>query len=303
MDDFKNEFSWSKSRDYLFNECKRKYYLNHYGSWNGWDWNASEELKEIYMLKNLISKEIWIGQVVHGIIKTVLFRLKSGEEILLSYALSLLRKKLDKDYNNSISKLYKEMPKKIVGLFEHEYETLIPKDKWNKLFKMAEECLINFYNSDIYRKIKNTPVVNWVFLEDLLNFNFEGTKIYLSMDFAIKEGNKIIIYDWKTGRERDINNEIQLVCYALFVLNKWDISTENIIAKIYNLRINKIDEIIINSDQIEKIQEYMRKSISGMQELLKDKENNIAEEENFPINRGPLCSYCKFKKICLKGGD
>jgi len=25
--DFKNEFSWSKSRNELFNECKRKYFL------------------------------------------------------------------------------------------------------------------------------------------------------------------------------------------------------------------------------------------------------------------------------------
>ena len=299
MTNIENEFSWSKSRDNFFKECPRKYYFNHYGFWNGWNKNAPEKAQELYILKNLISKEMWIGQVVHNIIKNVLFRLKTGNEISLSYALKLLREKLNENYNNSITKQYKKDPKRIVGLFEHEYDLLIAKDEWDKLFKIAEECLINFYNSDAYRKIKDTSINNWKFLEDFLNFDFEGTKIFLSIDFAMKEGDKIILYDWKTGRERDTDMNIQLACYALFVLNKWDIPPENVIVKVYNLRIDKEDELIINSEVIEKIKDYMRKSINEMQELLKDKEKNIAEEENFPKNESGFCSWCKFKKICL----
>ena len=301
MTDFKNEFSWSKSRDGLFKECKRKYYFNHYGFWNGWDKNASEKAQELYLLKQLISKEMWIGQVVHNIIKNMLFQLKIGNDVSLTYTLKLLREKLNKDYNNSIIKLYKKDPKGIVGLFEHEYDLLISKDEWDKLFKKAEECIINFYNSDIYKKIKSTPIANWLFLEDFLNFDFENTKMYLSIDFAIKEGNKVISYDWKTGRERDTGMDMQLTCYALFVLHKWNIQPENIIAKRYNLRIDKEDEFIINSESINKIKSYIRTSISEMKDLLKDKEENIAIEKDFPMNESPFCSWCKFKKIC-KGG-
>ena len=66
---FKNEFSWSKSRDEVFNECKRKYYFNHYGFWGGWDPASPDKIRELYVLKNLSSRHIWIGQVVHDIIK------------------------------------------------------------------------------------------------------------------------------------------------------------------------------------------------------------------------------------------
>jgi len=299
MSDFKNEFSWSKSRDDLFNKCKRKYYFNHYGSWGGWDINALEKTRELYILKNLISKEMWIGQVVHNIIKSMLFQLKLGNEVSLDYTLKLLREKLNKDYYNSITKQYKKDPKRIVGLFEHEYDLLISKDEWGEVFKKAEKCIINFYNSDVYRKVKSTLINNWLFLEDFLNFDFENTKIYLSIDFAIKEGNNIILYDWKTGRERDTDRNIQLACYALFILHRWDIPPEKIIAKVYNIAIDKEDGFVIDSKLISKIKDYMRKSINEMKGLLKDKENNIAIEENFSLNEGQFCSWCNFKKICL----
>ncbi len=299
MSELKNKFSWSKSRDALFNECKRKYYYNHYGFWNGWDSRSPEKARQIYILKQLMSKEIWIGQVVHDIIKNILSQLKIGNEISLNYALNLLKKRLEKDFNESKSKLYQRFPKKSAALFEHEYDSLISKDEWDELFRKAEKCIINFYNSDTYRKIKNTPRENWLFLEDFLSFDFEGTELFLSIDFAIKEGNKIILYDWKTGRERDVETEIQLTCYALFVSNRWNIAPENIVARIYNLSIDKEDEFGIDTEKIDNIKEHIRDSILNMKSHLSDGENNIAEEKDFPKEEGPLCSWCNFKKICM----
>ena len=126
-------------------------------------------------------------------------------------------------------------------------------EEFEILFKKAENCIINFYNSDTYRKIKSTPVDKWLFLEDFLSFDFEGTKIFLGIDFAMKEGNKVILYDWKTGRERNVETEIQLACYSLFVLERWSIAPENIIARIYNLSIDKEDEFRIDTKKIDDV--------------------------------------------------
>lgn len=94
MTDLKNEFSWSKSRNEMFNECKRKYFFNYYGSWNGWDNNEKDRTKRIYYLKQLNTKEIWLGQIIHKVIKYVLDQLKYGKRISLSYATAILRKKI-----------------------------------------------------------------------------------------------------------------------------------------------------------------------------------------------------------------
>src|SRR3989338_2510422 len=137
--DFKNEFSWSKSRDELFNECKRKYYFNHYGCWGGWDLTSPGRIRELYILKNLSTRHIWIGRVVHDIIKYYLIKLKSGEDVNSGHLIFRLEKRLKEDFDCSEAEVYKKYPKKC-GLVEHEYKMLISKDEWDELFKYAERC-------------------------------------------------------------------------------------------------------------------------------------------------------------------
>ncbi|MBU2639900.1 MAG: PD-(D/E)XK nuclease family protein [Nanoarchaeota archaeon] len=297
--DFKNEFSWSKSRDGVFCECKRKYYFNHYGFWDGWKADAPQRVRELYILKNLSTRQIWIGQVVHDIIKYYLIKLKSGEDVTSSHLIFRLGKRLKEDFECSEAGIYKKFPKKC-GLVEHEYKMLISKDEWDELFKYAEECIMNFYNSDSLKEIKKEDISRWLFLEEFLSFDFEGTKVYLSIDFAIKDGdNQVILYDWKTGKERDVEMDVQLACYALYVLQKWNLSPDKIIIKKFNVALDKVDEFKVTTQIIEDIKSYMRKSIKDMKDTLKDKESNIAEEGNFSkTSNVKSCLRCNFKKIC-----
>ena len=53
MNEFRNEFSWSKSRDEVFQACPRQYYFNYDAYWGGWEQNAPERTRQIYILKNL----------------------------------------------------------------------------------------------------------------------------------------------------------------------------------------------------------------------------------------------------------
>lgn len=299
MTEFKNEFSWSKSRDGLFRECKRRYYFEKYGFWGGWRYDAPENVKELYMLRNIKPRYIWIGQVVHDIIKNVLSRYKSGNKVDLGYALSILRKRLQEDFSFSNTKSYKKDPKR-GGLFEHEYDMLVSKDDWDELFKRAEDCIINFYNSDTFRHIKSIGPENWTFLEDFLSFDFEGTKIYLKIDFAVKHDDGIILYDWKTGKDReDKNIDMQLACYALFVMQQWELSPEKIMTKLFNVAIDKEDTFPITQDIINNTKEYIRNSIQEMKSVLKDKENNIADIKDFPKTTDEYkCRTCSFKRVC-----
>jgi hypothetical protein len=36
MAEFKNEFSWSKTRDEVFKACPHQYWFAYHGYWNGW---------------------------------------------------------------------------------------------------------------------------------------------------------------------------------------------------------------------------------------------------------------------------
>lgn len=298
-EDFKNTFSWSKSRDSLFKECPRKYYYNYYGYWDGWSRDSSEKKKRLNYLKRLRTKEIWMGEKVHEVIEHVLRMFRDGEKIGLGHAIAIFRRKMYSELAQSLAKGYTGFHSKIMKLFEHEYDIGLSDPDFNDIVGRGERCIENFYNSDTFIAIRRTPLKDWMFLEDFLNFDFEEVCVYLSIDFALRKDGKIILYDWKTGRERLLEFDMQMTLYSLFVTEKFDINPEDIVAKVYNLNIDKEDEFVIDEEKMIDIKRYMRKSIMEMREVLVDVGENIAKEEDFLCEEGFGCSRCNFRKVCF----
>ncbi|OLC33761.1 MAG: hypothetical protein AUH81_13305 [Candidatus Rokubacteria bacterium 13_1_40CM_4_69_5] len=81
MADLVNEFSWSRSRDGTFQDCRRKYFYHYYASWGGWEATASEEVRRLYILKQLMSRQQWAGRVVHDAIELALQGLRNGRTV------------------------------------------------------------------------------------------------------------------------------------------------------------------------------------------------------------------------------
>ena len=82
MAEFKNEFSWSKTRDEVFRTCPRQYWFAYYGYWNGWREDAPERDHQIYLLKNLKNRHAWAGEKVHECIERSLSNLRRGIKVL-----------------------------------------------------------------------------------------------------------------------------------------------------------------------------------------------------------------------------
>ena len=45
-----HELSWSASRARMFHACRRRYYLQYYLAWKGWDSRAPEERMRVIFL-------------------------------------------------------------------------------------------------------------------------------------------------------------------------------------------------------------------------------------------------------------
>src|SRR5256712_11257959 len=69
MGELANEFSWSRSRDNTFQECRRRYFYHYYGAWGGWDAGATEDVPRLYILKQLASRQQWAGRGVDGAVE------------------------------------------------------------------------------------------------------------------------------------------------------------------------------------------------------------------------------------------
>jgi len=203
------------------------------------------------------------------------------------------------EFRSSKSKNYWKNPKSC-ALFEHEYGIELTDDQWKEVANNVETCLRNFYASDIYDSLKSHPKDRWLEVEDFSSFHLDNVRIYLAIDCAIRKSDDIFIYDWKTGRSLSEDLSIQLCCYALYAMEKWQVHPESLRIIEYNLSFDKSNWFSVTEGGVENIKGYIRGSIKDMQSLLTDVGNNIPmEEDRFSrVEDDRVSLRCNFRKAC-----
>ncbi len=302
MSELKNEFSWSKTRDEVFKTCPRQYWFSYYGYWKGWLESALDRTRQIYVLKNLKNRHMWAGEKVHECIQRSLLNIRRGIRVLpVDEIVSITLDQMRAEFRSSKSRNYWNNPKSC-GLLEHEYEAEVSDREWKEMASNVETCLRNFYSSDIYDGLKSHRKEEWLEVEEFSSFDLDHTKINLVIDCAIKEGEGIYIYDWKTGKSLSEDLSVQLGCYALYALEKWNISPESLSIIEYNLAIDKSSWFSVSQEEMKGMKGYINGSIKDMQSLLADIPNNIPlEEDRFSRIEDERVSHrCNYRKVCRK---
>ena len=81
MAELTNDFSWSRSRDSTFHECRRRYFYQYYGAWGGWEEGAPVERRRLYILKQLATRQMWAGRTVHEAVEMALHVFREGRDV------------------------------------------------------------------------------------------------------------------------------------------------------------------------------------------------------------------------------
>jgi len=296
----RNKFNWSVSRDGVFQECPRQYYYQYYGSWGGWEFDAPGQVRNLYVLKQLKTRFVWVGQVVHDCIKRSLENISRGIPVLPpEEILSITRDRMRQDFRSSRSGAYWDNPKTHCGLYEHEYNIDITDEQWRQAADQVDLCLRNFYESETYGELLSLPREDFLEIEQFSKFDLDGDEVTIKLDCAIRNGDKIIIYDWKTGRSEQVGLSFQMACYAYYAFNKYRVPVKHVVTRRFELLQNEVYEESVSEASLEELLGYIRGSIKDMKSLLDDPTKNIASEEKFAkVQRREVCYRCNFLKVC-----
>ena len=244
MAKLENRLTWSKSRAETFEHCLRKYWWTYYGSWGGWAFDAPQEARDAYVLKNLHSRWTWVGDVVHGAIEDVLRRVQGGgprgeldlgggEALDAESEVLRVTARMRSEFRDSREGRYRADPKRVMGLVEYEYAAPVPDAEWKEMNRRAVEGVRRFLSSEIFATIRATDPATWLPFETLDSFEFEGTPVWAALDFARRTPEGAEVYDWKTGDDRVEENRLQLVCYALYVEAKHAVPAERVVCRLF----------------------------------------------------------------------
>ncbi|MBI2930882.1 MAG: PD-(D/E)XK nuclease family protein [Planctomycetes bacterium] len=301
MAELRNEFSWSRSRAKMFEDCSRRYWFHYYGSWGGWDESAAPRVREAYILKRLQTRWMWVGDVVHGIVEQVLTGARFGETISEEEAARRGLEKMRRDFRESRERQYRKRPKKACGLFEHEYDSPISDAEWREAADHMKACVGNFYRSPYHAFLPKLPRGSWLPIEELSSFFLDDIKVFVKPDAAFRSGPETVeIIDWKTGRADREADPVQLACYSAYAVEKrWVRAIGDVTTTEYNLATGRALESQMTEERLAQVKVEIRASAAAMREPLDDRERNIAREERFPATTDPrACRGCNFRRIC-----
>ncbi len=303
MPELQNEFSWSKSRHEKFEDCRRAYYYQYYGSWGGWEAETGSPARELYVLKKLSSRWQWAGSVVHEAIRQTLARARATRDFRpLEHLLRQTRERARAQWASSRDKSYWREASRIAGLVEHEYAESVAKEEWKRIWdEVIEGSLRAFYGSRTFESLRHIPPERWLTVDELDSWTFEGVKIWVAIDFAYRDADeRVHVLDWKTGREREVDRT-QVGIYALYARRKWGVPEDAVVGGLVYLAGGRGDRLDVQADAaaLAGCQEEMRRSIGAMREALEDPAGNVARIERFPqIAERDRCRRCPFRRPC-----
>jgi hypothetical protein len=299
MADLANEFSWSRSRDATFQDCRRKYFYHYYGSWGGWDVEAPAEIRRLYVLKQLASRQMWAGRIVHDAIEMALHIYREGHDVPAEPFIADAVERMRSEWRSSRDGRYHTSPKTL-ALFEHEYALDLKREVWQALSRHVQSCLRNFFRLPLLATVRRTTPEHWSIEHWSKVFTFEGTPVWIAPDFGFwTEEGRLALVDWKTGAADADATSFQLGCYALYAREMLGVEPARVDLLQVNLREPEITPLTWDDGRLEAIRAQLRLSIRSMRAYLADADANVARLDDFErTEERRICRWCNYKKIC-----
>jgi CRISPR/Cas system-associated exonuclease Cas4 (RecB family) len=165
--------------------------------------------------------------------------------------------------------------------------------------------LRNFFRSEVLQEAFAVGRANWLTVEDLASFNVGDVEVRLRMDLAFRDREgRVVIVDWKTGRNEGRFSEVQLAGYALYAAEQgWATAGEEIRTELAYLVIPRFVRRTVDTRTLENARAFIQKSAGAMRELLLDPALNAARIEDFEmVDRPQRCRRCNFRRLCFPRG-
>jgi hypothetical protein len=301
MSPLANEFSWSHSRNGMFQTCLKRYYFAYYAAWGGWEETAPVRSRELYSLKRLSTRQQWAGHHAHLAIEFLLKNARRDPAGALAASAALRQIELmRREFRESRAGAYKLDPVRTPGLFEHEYNLEIPAGEWKHTVDRVALAIRNFLASDLWQEIHSLPDDAFLAVERRAHFLLDGLKVFAVPDLVIRRGGQVLIYDWKTGSSALAEHRTQLGIYALLAIDRWTAAPGEIEAVVYNPVLDQRERFSYSAEDLETLRDFIRDSADEMLfPLEKPETNDAGDGGNFDCTEDEEpCKTCPFLRVC-----
>ena len=227
----KPSFSWSLSRQHVFERCKRQYWYRYYGYWHGGPETFPEDSDRIQLLKQRTSTAEWLDRSVHRAIADYLVGDESPELVQAN-----MEQCMRDEFAASASRRFREPGQATsFGLLVHELESSDAEPLLEASIDQAMWALQGFFALGLRRWLHYAKKKHgYILIDHPMGPSFDHnlkvkvpeigwvrTLFVAVPDFAVIEpGGQACLLDWRTGI-LPVTGEIDDTRYDLAVQSLW----------------------------------------------------------------------------------
>ncbi len=263
--------------------CRRQYYYHYYGSWGGWERSAPPLARKLYILKKVISLPLLVGDVIHRTVAEALGGIMSGNPISVESSERRAVGQFRAAWRSSKRREWESQPRK-PNLFEHYYGGEVTPERLLRMRDTILRCMRNFYASGHYGFLQGLGREQWLATETLDSFQVSGTKVWATLDLAVRSEGKVRVYDWKSG-QRAGDDIRQMGVYGLYAAARWRKLPKNILLTTVYLRDGTSRGVHFGASELNDAEALIRESSGKMRDLLREPDR--ACPDDFPMVEDP----------------
>lgn len=297
------KFQWSFSRDALFRECPRKYYM-HYIVPRLSEAQMDVQLRRnIIFLRNLTNRHLLLGKVLHSQIARIIDFLLAGKSLSLERAIRSAWEEYETRLRFSRQRRYlygsKADPYYTV-LFEDVYGIHLGDTILGQLYKKLKRCLRHLYVWEGFSVLQELDRSQVLQKEELALFEYSGTEIWVKLDLLFRKlDGTIRIIDWKLS-DYDVRRDIlQLALYGFYGKQKFARDSSAVFLQNFYLSSGKLNTMPFDEELEKLFREYLNASLHRLREFHRKVNAGWNLANIHPQYREKSCPYCAFRKICF----
>lgn len=314
MGDIRNEFTFSASRARTIGECPRRYFLKVYGSWGGWDREASDRSKMLYALNKGTSAAGLVGNIVHAISAAAVQAANSGMDDMLEIEeVERAHKRFDAVVQDARDERWKGDPKGRPLLTDLFYVSDDAEDRIATMRERLERCITSLFDSRYLSAVRRGLVAGKIKLlaaDDVrqrlpVNIGGETVEVFIGMDLCTSTEpaggpKRYGIGETKTGRVNPADKK-QVGLYAAALAETTGADPEQITVTTMYLEQGTEPQVRATTEMVEQGLQYVVDGARRVRELLVNRDTQINEplpEEAWKAHVGRGCKWCDQRAAC-----
>lgn len=295
---------WSFTRDQALRSCPRQYYFKYHLAAAGRRRGASLLERRALALSRLTSLDQVLGIAVHQCARQIAQAVgRKMPHPSLDALSQRVRLALNRAYAASREVAVRPHPLfQLASLREFHYRGGVTRQSIERIRTKAACCLANLTELPLWEALRKCRGEDVRIIDRPQRFEYRGVPALAAPDLVFRgPDGAVVIIDWKTGRERAIQEAAQVAVYGLFLAN----THPELMVRIPEAQIVHLDQGTLTKYEItaERLDAAGARLMSGAIDLREAASavQRLGEtaREKFPLTAcRAQCSYCNFLELC-----